>query len=194
MHPSGHPVQKGLEVGSPGRRQLDMGWGPEGKTDRTRGPDWLPGGQTRFPLSSQGLFWGFSEKPDLPCTQNSKAGSRGRLTAWPFGDELPGQRAHMTARARSALGPRQPPSRPPRASSLPPRHGAQDPLAWPQGSEACGYRWEPCGLRGLLPSRPPAPPRDSHRWVPPPNTLTPVRGPPESHRHTAAPAHACPVI
>lgn len=89
MHPSGHPVQKGLEVGSPGRGQLAMGWGPEGKTDRTRGPDWPPAGQTRFPLSSQGLFWGFSEKPDLPCPQNSKAGSQGSLMAWLFGDELP---------------------------------------------------------------------------------------------------------
>lgn len=39
MHPSGHPVQKGLEVCSPGRRQLDMEWGREGARLATRRPD-----------------------------------------------------------------------------------------------------------------------------------------------------------
>lgn len=54
-----------------------------------RGQDWIPGNQTRFPLSSQELFWDFSEKPDLPSTQNSKAGSRGSLMATPFSDQMP---------------------------------------------------------------------------------------------------------
>lgn len=41
------------------------GWGGGGLS-------WPPGGQASFPLDSGGLFSG---KPDLPSTQNSRAGS-----------------------------------------------------------------------------------------------------------------------
>uniref|UniRef100_A0A8C0LY50 Transmembrane protein 52 n=1 Tax=Canis lupus familiaris TaxID=9615 RepID=A0A8C0LY50_CANLF len=142
-----------------------------------RGQDWLPGNQTRFPLSNQELFWDFSKKPDLPSTQNNKAGSRGSLMATPFSDQMPEQHTH------SALGHTYPPSPPPRAFLLP-RHQAQDPLAWPRGSEACVYRLEPHGSWGLLPSQPPAPRRAGHRWVPLPNSPHISAWPPETHRHT----------
>lgn len=149
-----------------------------GGTDGTRAFHRLPGGQTRFPLRGQRLFWGFSEKPDLPSTQNSKAGSQGSLVARLFGDKMSQRHTHLRTCAEPSHTHRHVQRAPP-CSPHPP--------AVDTGLGGWQVLVRAPWAEGRLPSLPPAPlhrggsQMGSHLIAPPPRAR-----PPESRGHTPA--------